>query len=139
MEEIEYKYGNNLDLNQVIDLYTSSTLGERRPIDDRQIMADMLLHANLVVTAWEGNLLVGIARSLTDFTYVAYLADLAVRVSHQKKGVGKKLIALTRERMGPRSFVVLLSAPAAAEYYPKIGFTHHPQAWILRAGEDLKD
>ena len=139
MEEIEYKYGNNLDLNQVIDLYASSTLGERRPIDDRQIMADMLLHANLVVTAWEGNLLVGIARSLTDFTYVAYLADLAVRVSHQKQGVGKKLIALTRERMGPRSFVVLLSAPAAAEYYPRIGFTHHPQAWILRAGEDLKD
>jgi hypothetical protein len=39
--------------------------------------------------------------------------------------------------MGPESFIVLLAAPAAEEYYPKIGFTHHPQAWLLRAGDPL--
>jgi len=77
---IEYRVGNALDLDEVIDLYRTSTLGERRPVDDRERMGNMLRHANLVVTAWEGDLLVGISRSLTDWVYVTYLSDLAVRV-----------------------------------------------------------
>jgi predicted N-acetyltransferase YhbS len=133
MSAIEFRYGNDLKLNQVIDLYQASTLGERRPIDDRQIMADMIRHANLVVTAWDGELLVGIARTLTDFSYVGYLADLAVRVSHQRQGIGIELIQKTRAQMGSRSKLVLLAAPKAAEYYPKIGFTKHNSAWVLNA------
>jgi predicted N-acetyltransferase YhbS len=122
-----------LDLDQVIELYNASTLGERRPVDDRQVMSDMLRHANLVVTAWDSNLLVGIARSLTDFSYVGYLSDLAVRVSHQRKGIGIQLVQKTREKMGPRSMVVLLAAPKAVEYYSKIGFTKHNSAWTIKA------
>jgi hypothetical protein len=68
MSMIEFRYGNDLDLDQVIELYHASTLGERRPVNDRQAMADMIRHANLVVTAWDGDLLVGIARTLTDFS-----------------------------------------------------------------------
>lgn len=135
---ITYRLGNDLDLDQVLDLYRASTLGERRPIDDRAIMADMIRHANLVVTAWERDLMVGISRSLTDFAYVAYLADLAVRDTHQKLGIGRELIARTRAAMGPRSMIVLLAAPAAVDYYPKLGFTKHGSAWVLRAGEDLR-
>jgi predicted N-acetyltransferase YhbS len=137
MSEITYRQGNDLDLDEVLDLYRSSSLGVRRPIDDRSILADMIRHANLVITAWEGDLLVGISRSMTDFSYVAYLADLAVRESHQRRGIGVELIRQTREAMGPRSMIVLLAAPAAVGYYPKIGFTRHESAWILRAGEPL--
>ena len=133
MAEIEFRFGNDLDLDQVIDLYNASTLGERRPVDDRRIMSDMLSHANLVVTAWDGTLLIGIARTLTDFSYVGYLADLAVRASHQRQGIGIELIAKTRQKMGPRSMLVLLAAPKAVEYYPNIGFTKHESAWTLRA------
>jgi GNAT superfamily N-acetyltransferase len=132
---IAFKYGNDLDLDQVIDLYRASTLGERRPIDDRGIVSCMLRHANLVVTAWDEHLLVGIARTLTDFTYTGYLSDLAVRQSHQKLGIGTQLIQKTREKMGPRSMLVLLAAPQAVDYYPRIGFTQHHSAWILRAGD----
>jgi predicted N-acetyltransferase YhbS len=135
MNEITYRYGNDLDLDQVIDLYQASTLGERRPVEDRAIMKDMLRHAKLVVTAWDGALLVGIARTLTDFTYVGYLADLAVHVSHQKHGIGIELIRKTREKMGPRSMLILLAAPQAVDYYPKIGFAKHESAWTLRAAE----
>lgn len=135
MTEIQYRYGNDLDLDEVIELYRASTLGERRPVEDRGIMSDMLAHANLVVTAWDGGLLVGIARTLTDFSYVGYLSDLAVRESHWSQGIGKQLIMKTRERMGPRSMLVLLAAPKAVDYYPKIGFTKHNSAWTLRAEE----
>lgn len=135
MEKIDYRYGNQLDLDQVVELYHASTLGERRPVDHRATMKQMIEQANLVITAWDGDLLVGIARTLTDFAYVGYLADLAVRASHQRRGIGIELIRQTRPRMGPNSMLVLLAAPKAVEYYPKVGFTQHGSAWTLRAGE----
>jgi len=127
---ITYRTGNDLDLNAVIELYRASTLGERRPVGDRGRMRLMLANANLVVTAWEGALLVGIARSLSDFSYATYLADLAVRASHQKQGIGRELIRRTRELSGAAT-TILLSAPKAVDYYPRLGFTRHPQAWTL--------
>lgn len=134
---MDYRYGNELDLDVVTELYRASTLGERRPIDDPAIVESMLSHANLVVTAWDGERLVGLARTLTDFAYVGYLADLAVRESHQRRGIGLELIRKTRERMGPRSMLVLLAAPKAVDYYPRIGFKPHGSAWILRKSEPL--
>jgi GNAT superfamily N-acetyltransferase len=137
MKPIRYRYGNDVSVEQAIELYQASTLAARRPVDDRDIMADMLRHANLVVTAWEGDLLVGIARMLTDFNYVGYFADLAVRQSHQRLGIGVELVRKTREQLGSRSMIVLLAAPAAAEYYPRIGFKRHESAWVLRATDEL--
>jgi ribosomal protein S18 acetylase RimI-like enzyme len=134
---IDYRYGNDLDLDTVVELYAASTLGERRPIDDRAIVASMLRHANLVVTAWDGPQLVGLSRTLTDFDYVGYLSDLAVRDSHQRRGIGVELVRKTRDKMGPRSMIVLLSAPKAVGYYPRIGFTRHESAWLLRASDPM--
>ena len=102
-------------------------------------MAQMIAHGNLVVTAWDGDLLVGISRSLSDFCYITYLADLAVRQSHQKMGIGKELIRRTQAETGPEARVILLAAPAAERYYPHIGFAHFPQAWILKQGDLATD
>ena len=134
---LHYREGNDLDLDQVIELYRASTLGERRPVDSHGTMRDMLAHANLVITAWDGERLVGISRSLADFSYVAYLSDLAVRADYQRRGIGVRLIEETRARMGPDSMIVLLAAPKAAGYYPRVGFEHHDGAWLLRAGDPL--
>ena len=134
---ITYRIGNELDLDAVIELYRASTLGERRPVDDRERMAQMLRNANLVVTAWDGEELVGIARSLTDFSYATYLSDLAVRFSHQKQGIGRELIRRTQLE-GGRANLILLSAPKAVEYYPRIGMKPHPSAWTLACDASLK-
>jgi predicted N-acetyltransferase YhbS len=135
---IEYRTGNSLDLDKVIDLYRASTLGERRPVDDRERMLRMLQNANLVVTAWEGDMLIGISRCVTDFAYATYLSDLAVRVSHQRSGVGRELIRRSQAE-APNAMIILLAAPKAVDYYPRIGFTRHESAWILRPGESLRD
>lgn len=134
---ITYRTGNDLDLHAVIELYRASTLGERRPIDDRERMRLMLQNANLVVTAWDGGLLAGIARSVSDFSYATYLSDLAVRLSHQRQGIGRELIHRTHE-LGGGATLILLSAPKAVEYYPHIGMKPHPSAWTLRAEEKLR-
>jgi predicted N-acetyltransferase YhbS len=135
---ISYRVGNQIDLDEMILLYEASTLGERRPIADRERMRRMLDNANLIVTAWDGDLAVGISRSLSDFAFATYLSDLAVRVSHQRLGIGKELIRITQREGGPQTMVILLAAPKAVDYYPHIGFTQHNAAWVLRPGEEVR-
>jgi ribosomal protein S18 acetylase RimI-like enzyme len=133
-----YRDNAKLTVEQAIALYKRSTLGERRPVSRPDIFGGMLRNANLTMTAWRGNELVGIARTLTDFTYVAYLADLAVDAAWQRQGIGRRLIAETRERLQPECMLVLLAAPKANEFYAKLGFEHNPRAWILRGGHPLR-
>ena len=117
-------------MEQFIGVLKRSTLAERRPVEDLDRISSMLSHANLTCTAWAGELLVGVSRSLTDFSFCCYLSDLAVDVEYQKKGIGKKLIQVTRSRLHPKCKVILLAAPKAEGYYPKIGFLQHNSAWI---------
>ncbi len=132
---ITYRTGNDLDLDQVIALYDSSTLGERRPTGDRERMRAMLERANLVVTAWDGDKMVGISRSLSDFAWCTYLSDLAVDTAYQKSGIGRELVRRTRE-LGGRATVLLFAAPAAVDYYPRIGFKSG-SGWMLRENDPL--
>ncbi|MBU3592864.1 GNAT family N-acetyltransferase [Polynucleobacter sp. 71A-WALBACH] len=129
---ITYTEHASIDPEQAIDLYTRSTLGERRPINNVETFRAMLANANLTISAWDGDKLVGISRSLTDFSYVAYLADLAVDEQYQRQGIGKRLIEETQKRLGSECMIVLLAAPKANSYYEHLGFEHNPRAWILK-------
>jgi len=133
MAEVHYAVGETLRVDEFIDLLQRSTLAARRPVDDHACLQGMLDHADLMVTARRDGELVGIARSVTDFHYCCYLSDIAVDRAQQNRGIGRRLIHETRERLGPRCKLILLSAPEAAGYYPKLGFSHHPRAWLLDA------
>jgi predicted N-acetyltransferase YhbS len=129
---IIYRDEAQITAEQAIDLYIRSSLGERRPVDNLKTFESMLKHANLTITAWDGDQLIGISRSLTDFEYVAYLADLAVDQKYQRQGIGKQLIEETQTRLGQNCMIVLLAAPKANDYYQHIGFEHNPRAWTLK-------
>ena len=118
---------------QFTDLYRACTLGARRPLD---AAAEMMANVNLILSAWDGDLLVGLARAMTDRVQATYLADLAVRETHQKHGIGKQLIRLVQAE-APRAVVVLIAAPQAHEYYGRIGFAQHRSCWILKPGMEL--
>jgi len=128
---ITYGSDKKPSVDEYVDLLARSTLGKRRPVDDNPRMRAMLDHANLVCTAWHGDLLVGVARSLTDFAYCCYLADLSVDQAWQRQGIGQELIRQTRLKLHPKAKIVLISAPAAIKYYPHIGFNRHDSAWVL--------
>ena len=134
---ITYKYNIQVTLEQFRDVLIRSSLGQRRPIEDDNILTAMLKYGNLTVTAWDDDCLVGISRTLTDYEYIRYLSDLAVDEKYQRNGIGKELIRLTREKMGVRSRLLLLAAPAAELYYPKIGFREQKQAWIISKSDVL--
>ena len=121
--------------DEIIQLYISA--GLNRPVTDKQRIKEMYDHSNLIVTAWNNDKLVGISRSLTDFVYCCYLSDLAVNKEYQSKGIGKKLIEITKEKAGgTKTTLILLSAPSAIEYYPKIGLEKSDNCFkLLRAKE----
>ena len=127
---IQYKTDQIPTAAQVIDVYDSA--GLRRPTDDPSRISEMIRHSDLIVTAWDGDTLVGVSRALTDFYYSCYLSDLAIRKEYQKQGIGKVLVQLTKETIGPRCMLLLLSAPTAMEYYPKIGMDKLDNAFMIK-------
>jgi len=128
--DIRRENGVDLDLKDILEVYRSSGLGERRPIADTERMAAMVRNANMILTCRIDGELVGFARSISDFAYVTYLSDIAVSRAHQRSGIGRALIDATQKE-APQAKIVLLSAPAATDYYPHIGFTQHNSTWVL--------
>ncbi len=130
---IRYAHARRISEADFVDLLRRSTLAERRPVEDARSIKAMLHHADLLCTAWDGEKLVGVARSVTDFEFCCYLSDLAVDTAYQKQGIGRELIRLTRSKLGRHAFIILLAAPSAEAYYPRIGFDAHRSAWLLPA------
>lgn len=127
--KIIYKAGLIPAAGEVIKLYNKA--GLPRPTNDKERIQKMYDSSNLVVTAWDNDKLIGVCRSMTDWVWCCYLADLAVDPDYQKGGIGKKLIELTREKAGEQSMILLLSVPTAFEYYPKMGFTKEDRAFAI--------
>ena len=137
METLIYISNCSITAEQFVSVLNRSTLGERRPVDDLSSITEMLKHANLIVTAWDGDRLVGVSRSVTDFAFCCYLSDLAVDRDYQRRGIGLELIRLTQAALHPKATLILLAAPAAREYYPHIGMNSHDSAWIIPAGKPI--
>jgi GNAT superfamily N-acetyltransferase len=129
---ITYRSDVKISADQFIDVLTRSTLAERRPVHDRIKIENMLRHGNILVTAWAGDLLIGVSRALSDFAFCCYLSDLAVDESFQKKGIGKQLIHETHAVSGLHTSLILLAAPKAANYYPKIGMERFVDCFLIR-------
>lgn len=134
---INYQIENTVSIEEFKSVLIHSTLGERRPVDDDATLNKMIEHGNLIVTARHEGKLIGIARSLTDFNFCTYLSDLAVDEAFQKMGIGRELIRQTK-LAAPKAKLILLSAPKAVTYYPKIGMTQWEQCYVLDNVEDLK-
>jgi len=129
--DIHYKINQPVSSHQFIALLKASTLAERRPVHDEGCMRGMVNNSNLMATAWDGERLVGIARSMTDFHYACYLSDLAVDLAWQGRGIGRQLLEMTRQKCGPYCKLILVAAPAADSYYRDLGFDNNPRCWTL--------
>src|SRR5690348_7496749 len=119
--DYQYQLEPNLSVDEFVDILKRSTLAERRPVHDGVAIAQMLAHADIIITARKDNRLIGVSRAITDFSYATYLSDLAVDVQHQGRRVGRELVRRTHDAAGRKTTLILLAAPAAATYYQHIG------------------
>jgi GNAT superfamily N-acetyltransferase len=126
---IHYSTQAKLETHDVIRVFNAS--GIQRPTHDAHRIATMFNHANLVVSAWDDDSLVGLARGLTDHSYCCYLSDLAVDKAYQRQGIGEGLLQHVRQALGPEVTLLLLSAPGAMGYYPKVGFRTADNAFLI--------
>lgn len=127
---VEYRHNYPLDPLDVVRVFDQS--GLKRPTGDLPRIARMFSVPSLVLSAWVGNELVGLSRSLTDYAYCCYLSDLAVDKKYQGAGIGKELIRRTRAVIGDQVSLILLSAPDAMSYYPAQGFEPAGSAFLIR-------
>ena len=130
MLAIEYRHNFPLEAADVAAVFDTS--GIRRPTKDLARIERMFANADLILSAWHEGKLIGVCRALTDFSYCCYLSDLAVANTYQKLGIGRELIARVQASIGDEVALILLSAPEAMEYYPKVGFEKIENGFIVK-------
>lgn len=118
--QITYKVNDEIKAEELSNVFKAS--GIKRPVDDLSRLQRMIDQADVIISAWDNKKLVGVARSMTDYSYCCYLSDLAVDREFQKNGIGKELIRLTKEAIGEEAALILLASQEAMDYYPRIGF-----------------
>ncbi|MBX2922284.1 MAG: GNAT family N-acetyltransferase [Chitinophagaceae bacterium] len=134
---ITYQLEKDLSAEDFTAVLHSSMLAERRPAGDPERIKAMLANANLIITARDSGKIVGVSRALTDFAFCTYLSDLAVDRAYQKSGIGRELIRRTH-LAAPQAKLILLSAPAAVNYYPRIGMKRHEHCYYMDDERELK-
>lgn len=138
MSGIVYAREPDLPVDDYIAVVGDSALGEHRPLDDRERIARLLAGSNVVVTARLDGQCIGLARGVSDGAWVCYLADLAVRDSHQGRGIGRGLLLETRRLIGPDIGIALLALTGAVSFYdrigPALGMAAYPHAYWWERG-----
>jgi N-acetylglutamate synthase-like GNAT family acetyltransferase len=129
MSIIEYRHNFPLDPSEVVRVFNAS--GMTGPTENLSRVARMFAAPCLVISAWQDGHLVGVSRSLTDYSYCGYLANLAVDKALQGKGIGKELIKRTQAVIGEEVSLILLSLPGVMSYYPTIGFQQTERAFFI--------
>ena len=107
-------------------LYQSA--GLRRPVTDLAHIERMYASSPLVITAWDGDSLVGILRGWTDGAYDGYVCDLAIHAGSQKTGIGRALLEQIRVRY-PDVQWLLLASLIAKDYYAHLGWKRVEHGW----------
>ena len=129
---VTYQAESGLGLAEYIAILEASGLAERRPVRFPDRMAANLTHSGLIVTArTETGELVGIARSITDWSAVLYCADLAVASSHKGLGIGKRLLAETVKLAPDVLTFFLVSAPGAVGFYEQAGYQRLDDTFVF--------
>ena len=113
-------------IERVIELYCAAPV--YRPVDDLDRMRRMFEGSNVVLTAWDGDRLVGLLRGITDGAYTTYVCELAVHPEYQRSGIGRELL----ERVvsaHPETGIVIQAAQTASDYYCHIGWQRIENGW----------
>lgn len=84
--KIIYKFDVVPTPTQVIELYNDA--GLPRPTHDPKRIRAIFENSDLIVTAWNESKLVGVSRTITDWVWCSYLADLAVSPNYKRSGIG---------------------------------------------------
>ncbi|MDD3149865.1 MAG: GNAT family N-acetyltransferase [Candidatus Gastranaerophilales bacterium] len=125
LKNIELKFDKNISSKQIQTLYLSVGWQYREAED----IEKALKRSMVVVSAWDAELLVGVARAVSDGVFSAIIWDVAVEPTYQHKGLGKIILQtmLTKLDDCGISLITLYTDYAKKDFYAKLGFENNNQ------------
>jgi N-acetylglutamate synthase-like GNAT family acetyltransferase len=130
---IQFKYANQFseaDLAQVIRLFRVAAFwAQGRTEAD---MATAITHSFPVVTAWDGEVLMGFARATSDGVFRATIWDVVIDPAYQGGGLGRKMVEtlLSHPHMSRVERVYLMTTRQQG-FYQRIGFEENPSTTMV--------
>jgi len=121
---IKLKIGTDLPLEQLVDLYNAVGWQAYTNNEQRPKLQPAIVNSTYVVTAWDANKLVGLARCLSDDVAICYLQDILVRPEYQRQGLGRKLMQNCLKRFDHVRMQVLLTDDEERQkkFYESLGY-----------------
>ena len=127
IQDLDIRFGlEGLTPGKINTLYRRAPL--LRAVDAPERIWRKFEASTIVITAWHGEQLAGIARAMSDGVSESYLCELAVEPDVQGLGVGKKLLDSVFDRCKGTE-LLLRHSSISAEYYRKLGFSRAENAW----------
>lgn len=122
---------SRVDLAQLAELFDITWWAKDRPPDQ---VRHALQHSHPILTAWEGDRMVGFTRVISDRTYRASIWDVIVRPGHQGRGIGRALVQAVLDHPDLKTVTVfLLLTTDRHSFYERLGFkTDREQSMIYR-------
>ncbi len=118
---IVYKEIKDFPREQLAELFASV---EWETPEDAPMLVRAFANSTRVISAWDGERLVGIIRSMDDDLWSANIDCLVVHRSYQRQGIGSALVKRLLERLSHVKYVSV--SPSEREnigFYEKLGFT----------------
>ena len=124
MQGIELRTDSDIPLSSLLELYTAVGWVAYSRQERRGDLAKAVKNASFVVSAWEGNTLVGLARALSDDVSIVYLQDILVHPDYHRRGIGEQLIQACLTRYQHVRSKVLMTDDEERQrlFYEKVGF-----------------
>jgi GNAT superfamily N-acetyltransferase len=119
MNKMKYKYQKDVPKDQVVALYESVQWSSAEKPD---LLLKALKNSHTVVTAWDGEKLVGLGNAISDGHLVVYYPHLAVHPEYQGRGVGTEIVRRMQKKYHSFHQQSLIADGKAVEFYKKFGF-----------------
>ena len=118
--EIQIKETKDINKDDIIELYKKNKWSSVSKPDQ---LYNALLNSHCLVSAWDGNKLIGIGNAISDGHLVVYFPHLLVHPDYQGKGVGTKIVEIFKAKYKHFHQQILVADGKAIEFYKKSGFT----------------
>jgi GNAT superfamily N-acetyltransferase len=135
MNEMKFKYQKDIPKDQIVALYESLQWSSAKKSD---LLLKALKHSHTVVTAWDGEKLVGLGNAISDGYLVVYYPHLAVHPEYQGKGIGTEIIKRMKKKYQGFHQQSLIADGRAVEFYKKCGFVEAGRCqalWIYQGND----
>lgn len=119
--DIEIKKGFVPEMDDVIKLYDDC--GWTAYTDEPETLEKAIKNSLEVFTLWDGEILVGLARTVGDGATICYLQDILILNSYQGKGLGTRLLGeVLADNVSIRQFILLTEdTHKNRKFYKKLG------------------